>query len=108
MNFDRLRYVAERSLIGDKQEALFAVTIPERPGILRTFCREVVGDRNITEFNYRLSGRDQAHIFVGISTRGEEERHAFGRLLAEHGFENLDLTEDELAKTHIRHMVGGK
>ena len=108
MNFDRLRYVAERSLIGEKQEALFAVTIPESPGALRTFCRQVIGDRNITEFNYRLSARDQAHIFVGISTRDEEERFAFSRVLSEHGFGHLDLTEDELAKTHIRHMVGGK
>lgn len=108
MNFDRLRYVAERSLIGEKREALFAVTIPEIPGALRTFCQHVIADRNITEFNYRLSARDQAHIFVGISTRGGEERYAFGRQLSEHGFEHLDLTEDELAKTHIRHMVGGK
>ena len=65
MNFDRLRYVAERTLIGEKQEALFAVTIPEEPGALFRFCREVVGDRNITEFNYRLSGRESAYIFVG-------------------------------------------
>jgi threonine dehydratase len=108
MNFDRLRYVAERSMIGEKQEALFAVSIPETPGALRKFCREMVGDRNITEFNYRLSGRDVAHIFVGISTRNEEERHAFGRALAAQGFACHDLTENELAKTHVRHMVGGK
>lgn len=108
MNFDRLRYVAERTMIGEKQEALFAVTIPETPGALRRFCREMVGDRNITEFNYRLSGRDQAHIFVGISIHGEDERPAFSRLLAQQGFPCHDLTENELAKTHIRHMVGGK
>jgi threonine dehydratase len=108
MNFDRLRYVAERAVIGEKQEALFAVTIPETPGALRLFCREMVGDRNITEFNYRLSARDMAHIFVGISVRDEQERHRFREKLAEQGFDNHDLTENELAKTHIRHMVGGK
>ncbi len=108
MNFDRLRYVAERAVIGEKQEALFAVSIPETPGSLRRFCRDMVGDRNITEFNYRLSARDQAHIFVGISIRDEGERHSFKRKLSDEGFVNHDLTENELAKTHIRHMVGGK
>ncbi len=108
MNFDRLRYVAERTMIGEKQEALFAVSIPETPGSLRRFCRELVGDRNITEFNYRLASRDAAHIFVGISVRDEEERFAFSRLLTEQGYGCIDLTENELAKTHIRHMVGGR
>ena len=108
MNFDRLRYVAERTMIGEKQEALFAVSIPETPGSLRRFCRELVGDRNITEFNYRLASRDAAHIFVGISVRDEEERFAFSRLLIEQGYGCIDLTENELAKTHIRHMVGGR
>ena len=108
MNFDRLRYVAERTMIGEKQEALFAVSIPEVPGALRRFCRELVGDRNITEFNYRLSGRETAHIFVGISIRDEDERHEFGNKLLDQGFVSHDLTENELAKTHIRHMVGGK
>lgn len=108
MNFERLRYVAERTLIGEKQEALFAVTIPEEPGSLKRFCAEVVGDRNITEFNYRLAGRDLAHIFVGISVRNDEERLSFARELAEAGFENIDLTDNDLAKTHIRYMVGGR
>mgnify|MGYP001274479207 FL=1 len=108
MNFDRLRYVAERTMIGEKQEALFAVSIPETPGSLRRFCRELVGDRNITEFNYRLARRDAAHIFVGISVRDEEERFAFSRRLNEQGYDCIDLTENELAKTHIRHMVGGR
>lgn len=108
MNFDRLRYVAERTLVGEKQEALFAVTIPEEPGSLFRFCREVVGERNITEFNYRLSGRDAAHIFVGISIDGDEERQDFQRHLSEHGFKNIDLTDNELAKTHVRYMVGGR
>ena len=108
MNFDRLRYVAERTLIGEKQEALYAVTIPEEPGSLFRFCREVVGDRNITEFNYRLSGRESAYIFVGIAIDGDEKRQAFHEQLTAHGFENIDLTDNELAKTHVRYMVGGR
>ena len=108
MNFDRLRYVAERTLIGEKQEALFAVTIPEEPGSLFRFCREIVGERNITEFNYRLSGRDAAYIFVGIAVNGDVERRTFQKLLTTHGFENVDLTDNELAKTHVRYMVGGR
>lgn len=108
MNFDRLRYVAERTLIGEKQEALFAVTIPEQPGSLLRFCRGVVGERNITEFNYRLSDRDHAYIFVGIAIHGDEERKAFREQLTAHGFENIDLTDNELAKTHLRYMVGGR
>ena len=108
MNFERLRYVAERTQIGEQKEAFFAVTIPERPGALKRFCTEVLGERNITEFNYRLSSRREAHIFVGISTRDEAERLAFGDALGEHGFESLDLTDNELAKTHIRYMVGGR
>ena len=108
MNFDRLRYVAERTLIGEKKEALFAVTIPEKPGSLFRFCREVVGERNITEFNYRLSERESAYIFVGIAVSGEEQRRAFREQLSSHGFENIDLTDNELAKTHVRYMVGGR
>ncbi len=108
MNFERLRYVAERTTVGEKQEALFAVTIPETPGSLKAFCRDMVGDRNITEFNYRLSSRKQAHIFVGISIRNEQERFAFAAQLSAAGYKNLDITDNDLAKTHIRYMVGGK
>lgn len=108
MNFERLRYVAERTMIGEKQEALFAVTIPEIPGSLKAFCRDMVGERNITEFNYRLSSRKQAHIFVGISIRNEQERFAFAAQLSAAGYKNLDITDNSLAKTHIRYMVGGK
>ncbi len=108
MNFERLRYVAERTQIGEKQEALFAVTIPEKPGALKYFCSELVGDRNITEFNYRLSNRDTAHIFVGLSIRDAAERQAFSRHLHDNGYLNTDLTDNELAKTHIRYMVGGR
>ncbi len=108
MNFERLRYVAERTLIGEQQEALFAVTIPEKPGSLKKFCHDLVGDRNITEFNYRLASRKQAYIFVGISIRDKKERKTFSRSLSEAGYENIDLTDNELAKTHIRYMVGGR
>jgi threonine dehydratase len=108
MNFDRLRYVAERTLVGEKQEALFAVTIPEQPGSLRRFCSDVVGDRNITEFNYRLADRDAAHIFVGIAIHGDAERLLFAERLRACGFPALDLTDNELAKDHVRYMVGGR
>jgi len=108
MNFERLRYVGERTLIGEQREALFAVTIPERPGALRTLCEQVLGERSITEFNYRLSSRDAAHIFVGISIDGEGERHKLAEQMAELGYEALDLTGNELAKTHLRYMVGGR
>ena len=108
MNFERLRYVAERTKTGEKQEALFAVTIPEKPGSLKAFCRDMVGERDITEFNYRLSSRKQAHIFVGISTRNEKERLSFANQLTDAGYANVDITDNDLAKTHIRYMVGGK
>ncbi len=108
MNFERLRYVAERTLTGEQQEALFAVKIPETPGSLKTFCTDLVGERNITEFNYRLASRKSAHIFVGISVRNSNERHDFSKQLTEAGYENQDITDNDLAKTHIRYMVGGK
>ena len=108
MNFERLRYVAERTRIGEKQEALFAVTIPEQPGSLKTFCHDYVMDRNITEFNYRLSTREQAHIFVGIAVKNENDRHHFLDQLVTGGYQAIDLTDDDLAKTHIRYMVGGR
>ncbi|MBI3992428.1 MAG: threonine ammonia-lyase, biosynthetic [Candidatus Lambdaproteobacteria bacterium] len=108
MNFDRLAFVAERTQIGERREALFAVTIPERPGAMKFFCKEMVGERNVTEFNYRLMGRNEAHIFVGVGINSESERQAFSRALREHGFPHVDLTDNELAKTHVRHMVGGK
>ncbi len=108
MNFERLRYVAERTLIGEKQEALFAVSIPEKLGSLKTFCHDMVNDRNITEFNYRMANRECAQIFVGISTINSDERFVFSTRLTNAGYKNIDLTDNELAKTHIRYMVGGK
>jgi threonine dehydratase len=107
MNFDRLRFVAERAELGDAREALFGVTIPERPGAFREFC-SLIGRRVVTEFNYRLSGRDQAHIFVGIATTSRQDAAAIATALNERGYPAEDLTDNELAKLHVRHMVGGR
>jgi threonine dehydratase len=108
MNFDRLQFIAERTQIGGESEALFAVTIPERPGALKRFCGEFIGEKSITEFNYRLMGREAAHIFVGVAIESVAERKRFCAALIASGYECLDLTDNELAKTHIRHMVGGR
>jgi threonine dehydratase len=108
MNFERLRYVAERTQTGEQRESLFAVTIPEKAGALRHLCGEVLGETNITEFSYRLSARDEAHIFVGVSLGGEAARAAFSAQLNQQGYDNIDLTENELAKTHLRYMIGGR
>ena len=112
MNFDRLRFVAERAEVGEEREALFAVTIPEERGSFRRFC-ELIGNlpgaaRNVTEFNYRISDSARAHVFVGLTTHGKGESGRIAANFGRHGFEALDLTHDELAKEHIRHMVGGR
>jgi threonine dehydratase len=107
MNFDRLRFVAERAELGEFHEALFAVTIPERPGAFRQFCN-ALGKRVITEFNYRLCERDRAEIFVGMAIRSREDAHAVQAILTAEGYETADLTDSEMAKLHIRHMVGGR
>ena len=106
INFDRLRFVAERAEVGEAREALLAVTIPERPGAFREFCA-AVGRRVVTEFNYRLSGRGQAHIFVGIATESRQDAAALAGKLRAKGYETADLTDNEMAKLHVRHMVGG-
>lgn len=106
MNFDRLRFVAERAELGEAREALFAVTIPERPGAFREFCT-TVGRRVITEFNYRLNGRRAAHIFVGLSIDSRQDAAQLATRLRERGYETLDLSDNEMAKLHVRHMVGG-
>ncbi|MGL1932260.1 MAG: threonine ammonia-lyase, biosynthetic [Desulfotalea sp.] len=108
MNFERLRYVAERTLIGEEQEALFAVTIPEAAGSLKEFCTTIVNQRNITEFNYRHTNKNEACIFVGISIQDQQERVEFSEQLTKAGYKHLDLTENDLAKNHIRYMIGGK
>lgn len=107
MNFDRLGYVAERAEIGEHREALLAVTIPERPGSFRRFCR-VVGQRSITEFNYRYAPRAEAHIFVGIQLERTDQRATLLHDLERAGYAAIDLTQDELAVVHLRHMVGGR
>ena len=107
MNFDRLRFVAERAEVGEEREALFAVTIPEERGSFRRFC-EVIGPRAVTEFNYRISEASVAHILVGIATIDRAESAMLKREFENHGFAALDLTGDELAKEHVRHMVGGR
>jgi threonine dehydratase len=107
MNFDRLRFVAERAEVGEDREALFAVTVPEERGSFRRFC-ELVGNRSVTEFNYRMSGDSTAHLFVGLSTQSRDEGDRVKRHFERHGFETIDLTDDELAKQHLRHMVGGR
>jgi threonine dehydratase len=107
MNFDRLRFIAERAEVGEHREGLFAVTIPEERGSLKRFCG-LIGHRNVTEFNYRIAGAKAAHIFVGISTAGRAESGRIARHFSRHGFKTLDLTGDEMAKLHVRHMVGGR
>ncbi|MBV8125739.1 MAG: threonine ammonia-lyase, biosynthetic [Burkholderiaceae bacterium] len=107
MNFDRLRFVAERAEVGEHREAVFAVTIPEERGSFKRFC-ELLGPRSVTEFNYRISDAAQAHVFVGVATHKREEAGKLSKLFSKHGFENVDLTDDELAKQHVRHMVGGR
>ena len=107
MNFDSLRFVAERAEVGEEREALFAVTIPEERGSFKRFC-ELVGPRSVTEFNYRISDSHHAHVFVGVSTSRREESDKLERNFVRHGFATLNLTDDELAKQHVRHMVGGR
>lgn len=107
INFDRLRYVAERAQVGEHREILLAVTIPEKPGSFLDFC-ELLSDRNITEFNYRYFDSKEAHVFVGISSSGEvEDRKVLTTTLRLEGFSIVDMTANDLAKEHIRYMVGG-
>ncbi len=107
MNFERLHYVTERSELGEQREAIFAVTIPETPGSFRTFCN-LIGHRNITEFNYRYGEKEQAHVFVGIQTSGKKDVELIEQALAGAHLPVLNLTNNEVAKLHIRHMVGGR
>ncbi|MBM2830142.1 MAG: threonine dehydratase [Gammaproteobacteria bacterium] len=107
VNFDRLRHIAELSALGEQREALIATTIPERPGSFRAFCHDL-GPRLITEFNYRYADNTEAHVFAGIQLRhGKEEKDALIQHLAERGYKVVDLSNDEVAKMHVRYMVGG-
>ena len=107
MNFDRLRFVAERAEVGEAHEAIFAVTIPEERGSFRRFC-QLVGARAVTEFNYRISDQKKAHVFVGLQVASRDEPSTISKQFEKQGFHTIDLTQDELAKVHIRHLVGGK
>ncbi len=107
LNFDRLRFVAERAEVGEQREAVFAVTIPEERGSFRRFCA-LLGERSVTEFNYRIADARQAHIFVGIRTASHGENEVLAEAFRGQGFAALDLTHDELAKLHLRHMIGGR
>ncbi len=106
MNFDRLRFVAERAEVGEQREAVLAVTIPEQPGSFKKFC-DLIGSRSITEFNYRFSDAEEAHVFAGVQVGNRAESLKLVESLKKHGLATLDLTDDEMAKLHVRHMVGG-
>jgi threonine dehydratase len=107
-NFDRLRYISERTEIGERREAVISVTIPERPGAFRSFC-SVIGKRNITEFNYRYEDADAARVFVGLTvTPGGSDLEDLMRKLIKAGYQVDDFTDNETAKLHVRHMIGGR
>ena len=108
MNFDRLRHIAERAAIGEEREMLLAAEIPEEPGSFRRFC-ESIGKRSITEFNYRIGDSESARVFAGVELRhGAEERETIIRQIRDAGFPVVDLSDNEMAKLHVRHMVGGR
>jgi len=107
MNFDRLRFVAERAELGENREAIFAVTIPETPGSLRKFG-ECMGRRSLTEFNYRIADEKIAHIFVGVQVENRADAVKMVETFEAHGLKTIDLTDDEFTKLHLRHMVGGR
>jgi threonine dehydratase len=107
MNFDRLRFVAERAELGERREAILAVTIPERPGSFKHFCA-MLGSRNVTEFNYRYADPEQAHVFVGVQVRDRRETERLVRKLRRERLPTEDLSDNEMAKLHVRHLVGGR
>jgi threonine dehydratase len=106
MNFDRLRFVAERAELGEHREAVLAVTIPEKPGSFRALC-ELLGRRNVTEFNYRIADPSQAHVFIGVTVSGRDESDRLIAQLQRAGLKAVDLSDNEMAKLHVRHLVGG-
>lgn len=107
MNFERLRFVTERAAMGEEKEAMYAVTIPEERGSYKKFCK-LIGERNVTEFNYRISAQKEAQIFVGIQTASAGDEEGLAKIFNDAGLKCINLTHDELAKLHLRHMVGGK
>lgn len=107
VSFERLQQIAERTLIGSGKEALVAVTLPERPGAFLEFCDRIVGKRSISEFSYRYRSRDTAHVLAGISVRDAEDKAKLLQHMKTRGFEHTDLSDDDIAKEHVRHMIGG-
>ncbi len=107
VNFDRLRHISERAELGEHREVIFGVTIDEKPGSFRRFCR-TLGKRAVTEFNYRYAGDDAAHVYVGLQVTPDEDRHALRSTLTQAGYRVNDMTDNETAKLHVRHMVGGR
>ncbi len=107
MNFQRLQFVAERTMTGEGREALYAIELQEKPGTLFDLCRKVLGEKNVTEFNYRLKDKAKAFIFLGIEVSDSEDKDKFEQKLRSNEYSFIDLTNNELAKTHVRHMVGG-
>ncbi|HQZ15155.1 MAG TPA: threonine ammonia-lyase, biosynthetic [Acidimicrobiia bacterium] len=108
ITFERLQFVAERTLIGAKSESLFAITLPEKPGALKALYKKVIHGYSITEFSYRLTSRDRADIFIGLLTGDKEKKDVVLKRLEENDFEYIDLSHDEYAKEHVRFMIGGK
>ena len=106
MNFDRLRHVSERTEFAERREGILAVTIPEKPGSFKAFCK-IIGNHNITEFNYRYADNKEAHIYAGVQIKNAEELEELIQRLRDKGYQTLDLTDNEVAKLHVRHLVGG-
>jgi threonine dehydratase len=107
VNFERLQFIAERAKVGSHSEAIFAIHIPEKAGTFRDLCK-AIGKRNLTEFNYRMGDQNKAIVFAGIAVKGDNDRAEVQKALTQAGYEAIDLTEDEVAKLHLRHMVGGR
>lgn len=107
MNFDRLRHVSERAELGEQREAVMSVTIPEKPGSFRKFCA-MLGTKSITEFNYRYADPKEAHVFVGVSVRNRNEAEKLIKSLEKSGLRTEDFSDNEMAKLHVRHLVGGR
>jgi threonine dehydratase len=107
VNFDRLRHISERAEVGEHREMILGVTIPERPGSFRQFC-QALGKRSVTEFNYRYARNDEAHVYVGVQVAAPGDRGAVLAALADAGYAVHDMTDNEAAKLHVRHMVGGR
>ena len=106
MNFDRLRFVAERAELGEHREAVLGVTIPETPGSFRALC-ELLGKRSVTEFNYRIADAARANVFIGVAVSGRDETDRLIAQLGRAGLGAVDLSDNEIAKAHVRHLVGG-